>query len=103
MSVGNISSYLITKQCLVKLPIEYIFLFRHKLIYISLKISYFFNVHGSVHRNNTLVYKSQQDAQVTEFFNLTTALHVSGFTITHLQEHKATVTTASGNSETRNM
>jgi len=25
------------------------------------------------------------------------ALHVSGITITHLQEHKATVTTASGN------
>ena len=30
-------------------------------------------------------------------FYLTTALHVSGVTITHLQEHKATVTTASGN------
>jgi len=30
-------------------------------------------------------------------FNLTTALLVSGVTITHLQEHKATVTTASGN------
>ena len=30
-------------------------------------------------------------------FYLTTALHVSGATITHLQEHKATVTTASGN------
>jgi hypothetical protein len=29
-------------------------------------------------------------------FCLRTALHVSGFTITHLQEHK-TVTTASGN------
>jgi len=29
--------------------------------------------------------------------NLTTALHVSGVTITHLQEHKTTVTTASGN------
>jgi len=26
-----------------------------------------FNVHGSVHRNNILVYKSQQDAHVTEF------------------------------------
>ena len=26
-----------------------------------------FNVHGSVYRNNILVYKSQQDAQVTEF------------------------------------
>ena len=30
-------------------------------------------------------------------FNLTTALHVSGVTITHLQEYKTTVTTASGN------
>ena len=30
-------------------------------------------------------------------FNLTTALHASGVTITHLQEHKTTVTTASGN------
>jgi hypothetical protein len=31
------------------------------------------------------------------YFSLTIALHVSGITITHLQEHKATVTTASGN------
>jgi hypothetical protein len=30
-------------------------------------------------------------------FYLTTALHISGITITHLQEHKTTVTTASGN------
>ena len=30
-------------------------------------------------------------------FYLTTALHVSGVTITHLQEHKTTVTTACGN------
>jgi len=30
-------------------------------------------------------------------FYLTTDLHVSGVTITHLQEHKSTVTTASGN------
>ena len=29
-------------------------------------------------------------------FYLTTALHVSGDTITHLREHKTTVTTASG-------
>jgi len=33
-------------------------------------------------------------------FYLTTALHVSGVTITHLQEHKTTVTTASGNGYT---
>ena len=30
-------------------------------------------------------------------FYLTTVLHVSGVTITHLQEQKTTVTTASGN------
>jgi len=30
-------------------------------------------------------------------FYLTTALHVLGVTITHLQEHKTTLTTASGN------
>jgi hypothetical protein len=30
-------------------------------------------------------------------FYMTTALYVSGVTITHLQEHKTTVTTASGN------
>jgi hypothetical protein len=29
--------------------------------------SYNFNVHESVHRNSILVYKFQQDAQVTEF------------------------------------
>jgi hypothetical protein len=29
-------------------------------------------------------------------FNLITALHVSGVVTTHLQEHKATVSTASG-------
>ena len=33
-------------------------------------------------------------------FYLTTALHVSGVTITHLQEHNTTVTTASGNRHT---
>jgi len=33
-------------------------------------------------------------------FHLTTALHVSGIIITHFQEHKTTVTTASGNRHT---
>ena len=37
------------------------------------------------------MYKSQS------LFYLTTAPHVLGVTITHLQEHKTTVTTASGN------
>jgi len=31
------------------------------------QIPHTFNVHGSVHRNNILVYKSQQDAHVTGF------------------------------------
>ena len=31
------------------------------------------------------------------FFYLRTALHVSGFTVIHLQEYKTTVTTVSGN------
>jgi hypothetical protein len=30
-------------------------------------------------------------------FYLTIALHVSGIIVTHLQEHKTTVTTSSGN------
>ena len=50
-----------------------------------------------MHRNNILVYKSQQDARLHSLFYLRTALHVLGFNITHLQEHKTTVTTASGN------
>jgi hypothetical protein len=38
--------------------------------------------------------------KLQSLFYLTTALHVSGITITHLQEHKTTVTTASGNQYT---
>jgi hypothetical protein len=33
-------------------------------------------------------------------FYLTIALHVSGIIVTHIQEHKTNVTTASGNSYT---
>ena len=56
-----------------------------------------FNVHGSVHRNNILTYISNKVHMLQSLFYLTTALHVSGVTITHRQEHKTTVTTASGN------
>ena len=35
--------------------------------------------------------------KLQSLFYLTTALHVSGVTITRLQEHKTTVTTTSGN------
>jgi len=37
---------------------------------------------------------------IQSLFYLTSALHVLGITITHLQEHKTTVTTASGNCHT---
>ena len=53
-----------------------------------------FIVDGSVHLNNILVYNSNQMHKSQRLFYLTTALHVSGVTITHLQEHKKTVTTA---------
>ena len=43
------------------------------------------------YRNPNKMHMSQS------LFYLTTALHVSGVTITHLQEYKTTVTTASGN------
>jgi len=45
------------------------------------------NVHGSVYRNNILIY-NQQDATLHSLFYLETALHVSGGTITHNQERK---------------
>jgi len=49
-----------------------------------------------VHRDNILVYNSNWMHKSQNLFNLTAALHVSGVTIIHLQEHKTTVTTASG-------
>jgi hypothetical protein len=48
-----------------------------------------FNVHGSVHRRNILIYKYiQQDATLRSLFYLETTLYVSCFTITHHQERK---------------
>ena len=46
-----------------------------------------FNVHGSVRRNNILIY-IQQDTILHSLFYLKTALHVSGGTIAYLQERK---------------
>jgi len=46
-----------------------------------------FNLHGSVRRNNILIY-IQQNATLHRLFYLETALHVSGGTITHHQERK---------------
>jgi hypothetical protein len=56
-----------------------------------------FNVYWSVHCNSIIVYNFNKMHKSQSLFNLTTALHVSDVTITHLQEHKTTVTTASGN------
>jgi hypothetical protein len=46
-----------------------------------------FNIHGSVHHNNILIY-IQQDATLHSLFYLETALHVLGGTSTHHQERK---------------
>ena len=44
--------------------------------------SFFITVHGSVHRNNILIY-IQQDATLHSIFYLETTLRVSGGTSTH--------------------
>jgi len=44
-----------------------------------------------------LVYNSNKMHKSQSLFNLNIALHVSGVTITQLQEHKTTASTASGN------
>ena len=46
-----------------------------------------FNLHGSIHRNNILIY-FQQDATLHSLYYRETALHVSGGTTTHHQERK---------------
>jgi len=56
-----------------------------------------FNVHGSIHCNNILVYNSNKMHKSQSLLYLKTALHVSCVTITHLHQHKTTVTTAYGN------
>ena len=53
-----------------------------------------------MHLNNILVYNSNQTHKSQSLSYLTTALHVSGVAIAHLQEHKTAVTTASGNRDT---
>ena len=50
-----------------------------------------------MHCNNILIYNSNKMHKSQSLFYLSTVLHVSGVTITHLQKHKTTVTTASGN------
>jgi hypothetical protein len=46
-----------------------------------------FNVHGSMHRNNILIY-SQRDAALQSLCYLETALHVPGGTTTRYQKPK---------------
>jgi len=57
------------------------------------------DLYGGIHEFEMadLIYISNKMHMLQSLFYLTTALHVSGITITHLQEHKTTVTTASGN------
>jgi hypothetical protein len=56
-----------------------------------------FHVLYTVRKLYILVYNSNKMHKSQSLFNLITALRVSGVSITHLQEHKTTVTTASGN------
>ena len=58
---------------------------------------YFFNVHGPVHRNNTLIYKSQQDVHVTEFTSSDNCSTCFGRYYRPSSGAQRTVTTASGN------
>jgi len=46
-----------------------------------------YNVHGSVHRKNILIY-IQQDTRLHSLLYMETALHISGGTTTHHQERK---------------
>ena len=61
--------------------------FTGALIVAGREVSLEFNVHGSVYRNNVLIY-IQQDATLHSLFYLETALHVSGGTSIHHQERK---------------
>jgi hypothetical protein len=56
---------------------------QHMLVILLLE----FNLHGSAHRKNILIYV-QQDATLHSLFYLESALHVSGVTTTHHQERK---------------
>jgi hypothetical protein len=59
--------------------------YSHLKIIVSTNLT--FNVYGSVHRKNILIY-IKQDATLHGIFYLETALHVSGGTTTHHQEGK---------------
>jgi hypothetical protein len=56
-----------------------------------------FNIHGSVHCNNILIQKFQQDAHVTEFILSDDCSTCFGYHCHPSSGAKTTVTTASGN------
>ena len=56
------------------------------LYYFSSYIAFVFNIHGSVHCKNILIFYIQQDATLHSLFYLETAPHVSGGNTTHHQE-----------------
>jgi hypothetical protein len=56
-----------------------------------------FNIHGSVHHNNILLYKSQQDAQATKFILSDNCSTCFGLYYHPSSGAHTTVTTASGN------
>jgi len=66
------------------------------------------NVHGSLHRNNILVYKSQQDAHVTEFIlsdNCSTCCRTINYsiTVTRCCSYGCFVLLKTGDTDSRNM
>ena len=61
------------------------------------KIIVKFNIHGSMHHNNLLLYKSQQDAHVTEFILSDNCSTCFGHYFHPSSRAQTTVTTASGN------
>ena len=67
-----------------------------KLFY-NLLCYFFFNIHGSVHRNNILLYKSQQDAHVTEYILSDNCSTCFGRDYHPSSGAQTTVTTAPGN------
>ena len=56
-----------------------------------------FNIHGSAHHNNILIYKSQQDAHVTEFILSDNYSTCFGRYYLPSSGAQTTVSTASGN------
>jgi hypothetical protein len=65
-----------------------VFFFLETALHVSYgTICFIFDLHGSVHRKNILIY-IQQDATLHSLFYMHTALHVSGGITTHHQKRK---------------